>query len=262
MSSYPPPVDRLLTIGEPEFSCHPETWLDYPAEYRLGSRDIPALHQMASDHHLWEASSEEPRAWAPIHAVRALGQLKAKEAIGLLIDLSQRYSEDDWLSNSLPSVFSMIGPAALPAVWASFDGSDGEESWRFGDLEALEAIAKQHPTTRPEIVAGLLHRLENFATQSADLNGFLIDTLVGLDAREGLALVRQVYDVDRVDPNCASWHEVRQHFGVTGPDPLDKGPRQIRKLTRPRPATMKTKDVKKAKRKAIAKAKRRTQSRK
>jgi hypothetical protein len=262
MGFYPPPVNRLLSIGAADYHCTPETWLNYPVEYQLGSTDIPALLRMANDHDLWELSPEEPRAWAPIHAVRALGQLKAVEAIDLLVDLDRRFPEDDWLSNSLPSVFGMLGPAALPALWASLDASDGDEPWRFGAIEALEAIAKLHPPTWPEIVAGLLKRLERFATQPEDLNGFLIDSLLELDAHEALPLMRQVYEAERVDPFCSTWHEVRLHFGLTEPDPLDKGPRQIRKSKPSGPSAAKPRDLKKAKRKATAKAKRKTRSRK
>lgn len=263
MGSYPPPVNRLLTIGAADYHCTPETWLNYPAEYQLGATDIPALLKMASDHELWELSPEEPRAWAPIHAVRALGQLKAEEAIGLLVELDQRFPEDDWLSNSLPSVFAMIGPTAVPALWAAYDEAHGDESWRFGSIEALEAIAKQYPSECPNIIAGLIRRLENYATQSADINGFLIDSLVELDARDAVPLMRQVYEAKRIDSMYSTWHEVRKHFGLTEPDPLDLGPRQIRQMPRTRPSSStKAKDVKKAKRKATAKAKRKTRPKK
>lgn len=54
------------------------------------------------------------------------------------------------------------------------------------------------------------------------------------------------------------WHEVKQHFGVSDPDPLDKGPRQIRSLSGPSKAWMKP--AKKAKRSAKVKRKKRKRS--
>src|SRR5258707_7875891 len=115
-ASYQPPVARLLTMGDSE-RIAPEQWPDYH-ELGIGPEQIPDLIQMATDEALNEADSESTEVWAPVHAWRALGQLRAVEAVEPLLELFDRLEDDDWVHEELPVVFGLIGPAALPALAA------------------------------------------------------------------------------------------------------------------------------------------------
>jgi len=78
-TSYQPPVDKLLTYGESNLMT-PDKWPDYQ-ELGIGPEHIPDLIQMATDEELNEADVESREVWAPTHAWRALGQLRAVEAV-------------------------------------------------------------------------------------------------------------------------------------------------------------------------------------
>ena len=51
---------------------------------------VPELLRMACDPELNEADSDDPRVYAPLHAWRVLGQLRAPEAAAPLADLLLR----------------------------------------------------------------------------------------------------------------------------------------------------------------------------
>src|SRR6266487_7140549 len=90
---YQPPVERLLTYGESE-RITPDEWPDY-RELGMGPEQIPALIRMATDEELNLAAAESTEVWAPLHAWRALGQLRAVEAVEPLLELFERLEEDD-----------------------------------------------------------------------------------------------------------------------------------------------------------------------
>src|SRR5579864_2999502 len=120
-TTYTSPVDKLLTLGEAEFVL-PEKWPDY-LELGLGPEHIPELIRMATDRELRNIEAEEdeeedPEFWAPIHAIRALGQLHAEAAIEPLVQLLTVQAGDEWMQEELRFVFGLIGPAAIPALAA------------------------------------------------------------------------------------------------------------------------------------------------
>src|SRR5436189_35830 len=117
-ATYAPPVDKLLTYGSLEDEIS-DQWPDYLA-LGLGPEDIPELIRMATDRKLRNLEGEEEDEndvsfWAPLHAVRALGQLHAQEAIEPLLPLFND-PDDEWMEEELSKVYAMIGPAAIPAL--------------------------------------------------------------------------------------------------------------------------------------------------
>jgi len=83
---YPPPVSELLTLGD----CSKiGAWPDYLA-LGLGPQHIPDLIRMALDEELHWADSDSLDVWLPVHAWRALGQLRAEAAVEPLAGLLDR----------------------------------------------------------------------------------------------------------------------------------------------------------------------------
>src|SRR5688500_14994100 len=108
--TYLPPVDRLLTLGaEP---VRRRTWPDY-RNLGLEERHVPALIRMATDPVLYAGAERDPARWAPVHAWRALGQLRATAAAEPLLALLERESEGLWVYDEVPAVLGMIGPVSL-----------------------------------------------------------------------------------------------------------------------------------------------------
>lgn len=266
MRTYGDPVKLLLPIGETRLTNRPEDWEPYPERYGLGQDDIPELIRMAEDPELSEVGGDEPRGWAPIHAVRALGQLRAEEAISSLIELLGDYSEDDYFVNSIPPALGLIGPSALPAVWAYLDDTSRDDEDRTTILDAVESIAEHHPEAHDEVVQGLIQRLTPLATNSDLMNSYLISVLTDLGTREALPLMRQAFEAERVEEDFITWHEIRRDFGLTEADPLDHGPPEpragLRGLESGTRLSTKRAPKKKDKRRAEKKAKRRNRKKK
>src|SRR5437868_15487820 len=110
ITSYPPPVDKLLTLGDGrEVGGTRNQWSIY-LELGLVPEHIPDLIRMATDEELRWAYSDTLEVWAPIHAWRALGQLRAEAAIEPLLSLLHAGDnvDDDWVIEELPEVYGML----------------------------------------------------------------------------------------------------------------------------------------------------------
>ncbi|MFO7917334.1 MAG: DUF1186 domain-containing protein [Anaerolineae bacterium] len=205
---YPEPVSKLLTMGEPEV----HEWSDYLA-LGLSPEHVPDLICMA----LGDAPSDDPAIWGPIHAWRALGQLRAEEAIEPLIQLLQDIDDfdDDWISEEMPTVFALIGPAAIPAL-ANYVLDTSHGTWaRVAAAHSLEEIGTNHPDVRSACVSVLTAALERFETLEPEVNGFLVLYLVDLEAVEAAPIMERAFEAGRVDPMVmGDWEDVQVELGL------------------------------------------------
>ena len=216
-TTYTSPVDKLLTLGEPE-SVRPEKWSDY-LEFGLSSEHIPDLIRMATDFELRSLESEEdeeeePEFWAPIHAVRALGQLHAEAAAEPLVNLLAELKDDEWMLEELPSVFGMIGPAAIPALIAYLADSSHDKYSRAYAADGLVENGKRYPESRLECIAVISKELATFEENEYEFNAFLIGDLTRLKAIEALPLIERAYEADRVDEFIINLDDVYVELGL------------------------------------------------
>ncbi len=216
-TTYTSPVDKLLTLGEAE-PVVPDAWPNY-LELGLGPEHIPDLIRMATDHEIRTIESEEgeedePEFWAPIHAIRALGQLHAEAASEPLVHLLAELEHDEWMLEELPSVYGLIGPAAIPALTAYLADSSNEMYSRSYAANGLEEIGERHPESRSEAIAAITKQLEAFEENDFELNAFLIVNLAHLKAVEALPLIERAFAADRVDEFVIDLDDVLVHFGL------------------------------------------------
>jgi len=174
---------------------------------------------MATDHEIRgiepkEGEEEEPEFWAPIHAVRALGQLHAEAAIEPLIQLLTVQVDDEWMQEELRFVFGLIGPAAIPALAAYLADTSHELYPRGYAAHGLEEIGNWHPESRSEVIAALSKQLESFEENDYELNGFLISGLSRLKAVEALPLIERAFAADRVDEFVIGLDDVLVELGL------------------------------------------------
>jgi hypothetical protein len=212
--SYPAPVNQLLQLGDVRgLTAEP----DYLA-LGLGPEDAADLIRMAQDEALHFADGESPEVWAPMHAWRALGQLRAVSAIGPLLGLLRRIDvdNDDWADQDLPRVFGQIGPAALLPL-EQYAASPWHGTYaRISAGAGLKEIGQQHPASREAAVAALMRLLENYAQPGRDesLNGFLIGQLIDLGAKEAAPLIERAFVAEAVDELVVGdWGEVQFALG-------------------------------------------------
>jgi hypothetical protein len=211
--SYPEPVSKLLTLGDCQRAGD---WPDYPA-LGIGPEQVPDLIRMMQDEELNQADSQSLEVWAPVHAWRALGQLRAEAAIEPLIGLLEQIDEDyeQWIGEEIPDILGMIGPAAVPKL-AECLTMPHEGMWAQTTASfALTEITKRYPEARDDCVSALTRGLENYAAHDPALNGFLVSNLVDLEAVEAASLMEQAFAANQVDiAIMGDWEDVQIRLGL------------------------------------------------
>ena len=210
---YPPPVDKLLALGDPRNMIE---WPDYVA-LGLGLEHSPGLIRMALDEELHWAESDRLEVWSPIHAWRALGQLRAESAVEPLLGLLHRIDDDqdDWVGEEIPEVMGMIGPAAIPAL-AAYVADSSRGLWaRVAASASLTEIGQRHPASRADCVATLTRLLEQYQDFDETLNAELVAGLIELHAVESAPVMERVFAARRVDNSVSGdWEDVQIEMGL------------------------------------------------
>jgi hypothetical protein len=207
-TEYTEPVARLLELGEPEWGGN---WLDY-REYGITADDVPELIRLVTDLERYCTEEEGAESWGPVHAWRALGQLRAEAAITPLINLFQEI-DDDYFTQDIPEVFGMIGPRALPAlaVYLSYPYRDYYARGHAG--ESIVKIGQGYPETREQCIQFIAGVLEKYEWNDPTFNGFLVANLMDLDAKSMLPLIREAFDSDNVDEMVIDLDSVLEEMG-------------------------------------------------
>jgi len=265
--------DRLCRKGDPRDT---RRWHkgdpDYVAELGLQSEHVPALVEIARK---W-AESDEPSedTWsAPIHAWRALAQLRAVEAVEPLLAMQKRLDErdDEWYLDEFHHVFGLIGAPAFPALSAYVADRGNTEFPRIATASGLCEIGKRHPETRPQVVEVLTRQLAEHEPDAYGLHAFLVHYLAELKAVESAEVIERAFAAGVVDEIVfGDWTIIREELGVPGLGLVPDRPRPPRPhfglaglLGEPVPADQEGRDrQRQTERKAKAKRKQREKARK
>jgi len=195
------PVLALISLGEK--SARGTEWRNY-LELGITAEHTPELIRILNEiETFWPDVDVEnaPESYAPIHAWRALGQLRAEQAIPPLMRLIV-WNEDenaDWIMEDIPEVLGMIGPASIPPIREYLLKPDKFEWASVTMSHSLAEIGKRNPEYRNACVDALQASLEQYADNGETINAFLIDYLVELKAVEAAPLVERAYQADAVD---------------------------------------------------------------
>lgn len=215
-AAYPPPLDALLGWGE-EHAWERSDWPDYVAELGLGPEHVADLIRMVGDDELNLAEGDDPRVWAPLHAWRALGQLRAEAAVEPLLrqlDIAHERGEDLG-PEQIPVALGMIGRPALEPITRYLREPEHVLWAHVSASEALVEMAQRDPSTRDDAVRLLAERLERHAEQDATMNAFLILELVDLQAVETAALIERAFAADDVDLSVmGDWEDAQVELGL------------------------------------------------
>lgn len=195
---YVDPVGRLLTIGETG-SYDPAKWPDYVVNFGLAREHVAALACMVCDAALNRANTDSSEVWAPMHAWRALGQLGVQEAVAPLLGFLKTSENDDAVSEELPVVFGMIGPAAVPHIASFLSDRSNPTSPVATAMAGLREIVARHPECRDDCVGVLARVLEPHAAPDPVANGFAVWTLIDLAAVEAIDVMRDAFRRRAVD---------------------------------------------------------------
>ena len=243
--NYQPPVSELMKLGDVR---EQPKWHDYLA-LGLKPEHMPELVRMASDEALHDADGESSAVWAPVHAWRALGQLRVEAAVEPLLGLLHRIDDedDDYAGEDVPEALATIGPAALGPTSEYLVNPEHGTFARIAASRTLEKIGQRYPTLREAAVAALTRTLARFGEAGRDegLNAFLISDLVNLQAVEAATLIERAFAAGAVDPMVlGDWDDVALMLGIetpaksptqpSGPAPAPAPPAKGKKRSRSR----------------------------
>jgi hypothetical protein len=210
ITDYQSPVAELLNYGD----CrNHRKWCNYIRELNLEAKHIPELIKMATDEELSLADSDSKEVWSPVHAWRALGQLKAVEALKPLLGLLN--NDDDWISSDFPTLCTLIGKDSIPLLKEFLADSTNNLYARSNAAECLKAFCDEYPEACESNIAIIAQELEKFKVNDPTLNAFLICNLLDLEAVETIDVIERAFKGDRVDISITGdWEDVQVAFGL------------------------------------------------
>ncbi len=217
MKLYPQTARALFKLG----AIDPQApWPDYLAA-GIGPGDIPGLIEAVRRRPFYRGEPG-PAGYIPIHAWRALAQLRAVEACGVMIEALREEAEADpgsgWTLEEMPEVFEMIGPGALPTLAAALQDGSLDPNSRWAVAEGISRVGTTHPETRAECVALLAECLGRSAENEADLNEGLVIGLKTLKAAEAAGVIERAYAAGHLSGWAAGkWESVKRELGVVTP---------------------------------------------
>jgi hypothetical protein len=177
------------------------SWLGEPGE---GPVDIP---------------DEPPAVYVPIHAWRALSQMRPAEAVPVALKMLDRLEGllDDAAFEAFAFIWAMIGePAIQPLAAYMADASHPEHS-RVCVAHGLCEVGQRDQARRDAAVERLAEALNRQETDVESLNGFLVSYLLDLKAVESAEAIERAYAADCVDlAITGNWARARAELGVEG----------------------------------------------
>ena len=211
IADYQSPVSKLLNYGD----CRNyKEWPNYVQELNLKDEHILELIRMATDEELNQGDSDSQEVWSPVHAWRALGQLKASEALKPLLGLLNN-RDDDWISSDFPTLCTLIGLDSIPLLKEFLADSSNDFFARIDAAQSLEAISHQYPETRESNIAAIAGELEKFRDNDPTFNGLLIGKLIDWQAVETINIIERAFKANQVDTSIAGdWDDVQVEFGL------------------------------------------------
>ncbi len=208
-----PPLAELFKLGEASRS---HDWPDY-LSIGLGPEHVPDLIRLAVDSELNQAPRDSSEVWVPVHAWRALGQLRAAEAVEPLLQLLPLIDErmGDSAGEELLRVFALIGAPAVAPLGRYLSDSSHPEFARIAASSGLSRIAARHPEARSDCVSWIAAPLREFRQNGSTLNGCIISDIVDLKAVEHAPLMEQAFAADSVDLFVGGdWEETQVELGL------------------------------------------------
>jgi hypothetical protein len=203
VGSYPPRLKKLLELG---WKADEKAIAGRVGRAANWQPFIPDLERMVLDEGLLSGWPVEPPSWAPLHALRLLGCLRAHQSAGRLLALMDQ--EDDWLSDLLPSIWTEMGPRAAEPLWEYIQNRQHNPEQRGNVMIGLQKLAEEHRPYRREVVEGLSQLLDDAPGGDGTANAYIVHALTELGAVEALPALRRAYDEHKISLKIMTWDDV------------------------------------------------------
>jgi len=225
---YSPPLDGLLDLG---WQADEQSVSDFARRTSLQASHAPDLLRLVLDEGLRGGWPAETPTWAPLHALRLLGQLRAHQTAAPLLALME--DENDWLSDLLPSVWAAMGPKATPPLWDHLEQRAAPPIRRGNVIIGLSRMGQKHRSYRREVVDRFIKLLEESPPDDKEANGYVVHALASLlKARQAWPAIRRAYDSNKLDDSIVTLDDVRRDLGPESPSRPTSRSRKKRKKRR------------------------------
>lgn len=194
----------LYEFGDPRNLSKNGQWPDYLQE-GFTDADIPALIGLVIDPAFDDKPFNSNEVWVPLHAWRILGQLKTTKAIQPLINMLDKWEEndDDWALSEIPHVLGMIGSSAIDPLLTYSKEKNHHEFSLVIAFDSLKEIAIAQPAFRSNVLEVYRQYMLKPDTTKDSLNGLLVSFLLDLKATELIDEIRTLFNQDCVDSSVA-----------------------------------------------------------
>ncbi len=155
-----------------------------------------------------------PECFAPIHALRLLGELDAIAIIEPLLrqfPVSLAYDEEELPQTWVSEVSQIIGHLGAPAVeplWRIADDTDWNMAARSGALTALGYVTAVAPATHDAIIAGIRERMGR--SEDTVLTSHLAIALANIGASDLYPELMAMYRAGKLDQEILPAAAARQ----------------------------------------------------
>jgi hypothetical protein len=176
-----------------------------------GEVAVGPLLALACDTALLE--EPEPESFAPIHAMRLLGEIRSPRMIEPLVEAfrverGHHHQSHDLWRTEMPQIIGRLGAAAVEPLWTIADDAARPMDQRGVAILALACTVAADETLREQVVAALRERFA--ASQDKSLTGHLIAALANLGDAEVYKESIARFRAGEVDLDVVSAAEARQ----------------------------------------------------
>jgi len=179
---------------------------------RAGQAALNPLLLLATDVELMH--QQAPECFAPIHALRLLGELGSVEIIEPLLrqfPVSLDYDQEELPQTWVQEVAQIIGHLGAPAIdplWRIADDEGWNIAARSGALNALGYVTAVAPETHDAVIAGIRERIER--SEDTLLASYLAIALANLGASDLYPELMSMYRAGKLDQEILPAAAARQ----------------------------------------------------
>lgn len=167
---------------------------------KAGSAAISPLLALAIEVDLLHG--DEPEAFAPLHALRLLGEVGTPEIIEPLLrefPVELEYEDERlpkmWVEE-VPQIIGHLGAVMVDTLWAIVDDESWNMAGRSGALLALGYATGVDPALRDAVVAGLRERAAR--TEDTILASHMVVALANIGVADAYSDVMALYRAGRI----------------------------------------------------------------
>ncbi len=165
----------------------PEVWLDYVQELGITPQDYPQLLEIVRESDL-EGAYEgcSPEECIPVHAWRAIAQLKQPDAVRDLYEvlIDEKNEEAFWFKIEFPTVMQTIGPDAIPLLSALLHDHDSDWGYKMLLVESLLPFAASDQTHRSAVIRSVHDVLRDYQNHDPEYIGAIIKEIRKIHPKE------------------------------------------------------------------------------